>query len=75
MTMSTKLQNGSVEVARMGHGGKQADFMCDMDAPHPSLGASNSCCFLTSSMPSLTPSLLPRVEPTGRASPSYTLAP
>jgi hypothetical protein len=37
-----KLLNRGGEVIEMGLGGKQLDFMCDMDAPYPSLGTSCS---------------------------------
>jgi hypothetical protein len=36
-----ELLSGIGEVARTGLGGKQFDLMCDMEAPHPSLRASN----------------------------------
>jgi hypothetical protein len=64
-----ELPNGGVEIAEMGHGGKQLDFMYDLDAPHLSLGMSNSCCFLASQMPRPASSLLPQEKPAGTASP------
>jgi hypothetical protein len=67
--------NRGIEVAEMGHGGKQLDFIYDTDAPHPSLGTTNSCCFLASPMPSPVSSLLPREKPAGTTSPPHTLAP
>jgi hypothetical protein len=41
MTMSP-----GCKVAEMGLGCKHLDFMCNMDKPHPSLGTSNSGCYL-----------------------------
>jgi hypothetical protein len=70
-----KLLNRDGEIAGMGLGGKQLDFMCDMDPPHPSLGTSNSCCFLASLVPSPASSLLAQAETAGTASPPHTLAP
>jgi hypothetical protein len=67
--------NSGGEVAEIGHDGKQLDFMCDKGAPHPSLGTSNSCCYLSSPIPSPTPSLLPREDPAVTGSPPRTLAP
>jgi hypothetical protein len=33
-----EILSSSGKVAGMGLGGKQLDFMCNMDAPHPSFG-------------------------------------
>jgi hypothetical protein len=70
-----KLLNNGGEVTGMGLRGKRLDFMCDMDAPHLSVGKSNSCCYLTIPMPSPAPSLLSREEHVLIASPPHTLAP
>jgi hypothetical protein len=70
-----KLLNRDGEIVGMGLGGKQLDFMCDMDPPHPSLGTSNSCCFLASLVPSPASSLLAQAETDGTTSPPHTLAP
>jgi hypothetical protein len=36
-----ELLNGGGEVNKMGLDGKQLNFMCNMDAPHPSLRTNN----------------------------------
>jgi hypothetical protein len=48
-----KLLNCHVKVFAWALGAKiEVDLLCDMDVHHPAMGASNSCFFLASPIPS-----------------------